>query len=275
MYYKRTFIECPLNVASGMENRILLPRDLCNSDLFCGYILGCFTDIFSVLMAYLLLPFSFPRFKQSLHFTKDIFAKMDETPPGLDINFNARHKLPKPRSRSRDSTEKLRRNDISEDERSRLNRSDITENYNSTHNAIGRKTDTSQKMDDETTHRIEVKTELCNISNVKQEPLEYREMIQNQSLSATIVAPEDEDANDLRLNSLCNDGDSNSSSNSGPFIPPAASGKVPLSIEKPPSEIFLQELDKFIKTTLKGGCLCLAEFKEILQLRQQGIFHLH
>ena len=197
---------------------------------------------------------------------------MDETPPGLDTNFNARHKVPKPRSRSRDSTEKLRRNNTTEDERSGSNRPDITENYNSTLKAIARKPDTSQKMDDETSHRIEVKAELCNVSPIKQEPLDYREMIQNQSLSVMIVAPEDGDANDLRLNTVCSDGDSNSSSNSGPFIPPAASGKVPLSIEKPPSEIFLQELDKFIKTTLKGGCLCLAEFKEILQLRQQGMF---
>eukprot|EP00112_Aurelia_sp_Birch-Aquarium-sp1_P003739 Seg1421.2 transcript_id=Seg1421.2/GoldUCD/mRNA.D3Y31 product="DNA-directed RNA polymerase III subunit RPC5" protein_id=Seg1421.2/GoldUCD/D3Y31 len=64
------------------------------------------------------------------------------------------------------------------------------------------------------------------------------------------------------------DVDSNSSSISLPFIPPAASGKAPIS-HKPPSELFIQELDKFIKTTLKGGCLCLAEFKDILRLRQQ------
>ena len=53
------------------------------------------------------------------------------------------------------------------------------------------------------------------------------------------------------------------------FVPPAALGKRPIA-DKPPSDIFKQELEKFVRETLKGGCLSLAEFKKILQLRQQG-----
>ena len=208
-------------------------------------------------------------FKQRLHFPKDISAKVDEIPPGLDPNFHARHRVPKSRSRPRDSTEKLKRNSISEDERSRGRRLDVAENQIGTLKASA---NTSQKMDDEMSHFVEIKTEFDDTLHVKQEPFEYREFSHNHAVSEMLVDSENENGSDFRFNNLCGEtGDSSSSSNSVPFIPPAASGKTPLAIEKPPSEIFLQELDKFIKTTLKGGCLSLAEFKEVLHLRQQGI----
>lgn len=216
------------------------------------------TDVWKDLVA---------RLRQRLHFPKDISAKVDEVPPGLDPNFHARHRVQKSRSRPRDSTEKLKRNSVSEDERSRGRRSDVFENHISTSKSSA---NTSQKMDDEMLHFIEVKAEFDDTLHVKQEPLEYREFSHNHTASEMLVDSENENVSDFRFNNLCGDGgDSSSSSNSGPFIPPAASGKTPLAIEKPPSDIFLQELDKFIETTLKGGCLSLAEFKEVLHLRQQ------
>ena len=217
----------------------------------------------------------FFRFKQSLHFTKEISAKMDEALPGLDANLFTRHRATKPRPRARDSTEKLKRNSVTEDDKSPSKKSNVTENnrnlLKTTANVPNIDTGVSRNLNQEMLPNIEIKREPCDTPNVKQEPIEYGEVTDNENVTEMIVDSDNEELDNSGFDNLCGDGDSNSSSNS-PFIPPAASRKVPLSINKPPSEIFLQELDKFITTTLKGGCLCLAEFKEILELRQQGIF---
>ena len=108
---------------------------------------------------------------------------------------------------------------------------------------------------------IRVKMEPCDTVNIKEEPVDSKDHIEHSN----------EMTMDLDDDNSFVDGDSNSSSISLPFIPPAASGKSLQTVDKPPSEIFLKELEKFIKQTLKGSCLCLAEFKEILQLSQQGV----
>ena len=217
----------------------------------------------------------FFRFKQSLHFTKEFATKSDEILPGLDPNLHLRHRSTKPRSRSHDSTEKSKRNSFIEDERS------PSKKQNNEESKIGSVKKNHSNMEirnrlnveDEKETRMEVKLEPCEAPFIKQEPLDYRETTEDDEMPEMVVDSQNEQVNHSKFTGIFQDGDSNSSSNSAPFIPPAASGNFPLSIAKPPSEIFLQELDKFIKTTLKGGCLCLAEFKEVLQLRQQGMMH--
>ena len=58
------------------------------------------------------------------------------------------------------------------------------------------------------------------------------------------------------------------------FIPPVASrgSSIKIEKEKPPSDIFLKELRKFCREAIRSGALSLAELKEVLSLRQQGLF---
>jgi len=54
------------------------------------------------------------------------------------------------------------------------------------------------------------------------------------------------------------------------FIPPIASGlKSVIKQEKPPSEIFLKELKRFCRDTIRSGCISLFDLKEVLSVRQQ------
>lgn len=178
--------------------------------------------------------------------------------------MHIRHRITKPRSKSRDSTEKSsKRNSFTEEEKSPSKKKNINESNREGErikiNDTNLDNGTSNGNDD--IMNCPIKVEHCSIPRIKKEPLEYNETSENEPSEMVV----DSENHDLKFVSNCD-------VDSAPFIPPAATRKAPISIEKPPSEIFLQELDKFIKTTLKGGCLCLAEFREILQLRQQGDF---
>jgi len=53
------------------------------------------------------------------------------------------------------------------------------------------------------------------------------------------------------------------------FIPPKVTSKNHTGNEKPPSDIFLKELKKFCRDSIRSGSLSLAELKEVLHMRQQ------
>eukprot|EP00795_Rhopilema_esculentum_P009449 gene9449-17167_t len=196
------------------------------------------------------------RLNQSLSLTKDLVITDNDILPGLDASV--RNKVTRGRSKSRESIEKQKRGGGREEE--------ATSKKPSSNGKIAF-TNETEKLSDQIESdskineiaNIRVKMEPCDTVNIKEEPVDSNDLIEHSN----------EMAMDLDDNSSFVDGDSNSSSISLPFIPPAASGKSLQAVDKPPSEIFLKELEKFIKQTLKGSCLCLAEFKEILQLSQQ------
>ena len=195
--------------------------------------------------------------------------------------MHARGRITKPRSRSRDSTDKPKRGSGTEEERSQFKRTNDAERSSSkmSQRSKIKVTDTADNLSElngkqNDSQTVRIKSEPGINFQVKDEPMDLTEISGNVSAVEMIVDSDNEQivSNNSNLDhfEIEGDADSNSSANSLPFIPPAALGKAPIS-NKPPSEIFIQELDRFIKTTLKGGCLCLAEFKDILRLRQQGM----
>ena len=54
------------------------------------------------------------------------------------------------------------------------------------------------------------------------------------------------------------------------FVPNMPSKEKVENIEKPPSDIFLKELRKFCRDSIRSGCLSLNDLKEVLHMRQQG-----
>lgn len=59
------------------------------------------------------------------------------------------------------------------------------------------------------------------------------------------------------------------------FIPPVAAAGMKTQVlkldkVKPPSEIFIKELKKFIRNSIRSGCVSFAELKEILSMQQKG-----
>ena len=199
----------------------------------------------------------------------------------MDATLHARGRITKPRSRSRDSTDKPKRGSGTDEERPQFKRTNDAERGSSkmSQRSKIKIADTADNLSElngkqDESQTVRIKSEPGINFQVKDEPMDLTEISGNVSAVEMIVDSDNEQIINSNSNldhcEIEGEGDSNSSSNSLPFIPPAALGKAPIS-NKPPSEIFIQELDKFIKTTLKGGCLCLAEFKDILRLRQQGM----
>eukprot|EP00794_Sanderia_malayensis_P009129 gene9129-10102_t len=202
--------------------------------------------------------------KQSLNLTKEHQIKDDETLPGLDASLHSKTRISKPRTKSRDSTDtKRKRGSGTEDEKSP---SKVGYSSADNRNKIDSKTTLMglemTNSNSEGVEQVKVKKEILDC--VKTEPMEgitNGEVIEESGIEMIIDS-------DQEIKTTT-DNDNNSETNKDAFIPPFIPETSSTFFQKPPSNIFIQELDKFIIETLKGGCLSIAEIKEILALRQQ------
>lgn len=218
-------------------------------------------------------------FKQSLNIPKDNLNKQDDVLPGLDASLYTKGRVGKPRTKSRDSTEKVKRsNSGAEDEKSPRKSNSVAAAaagaVNKNEIKLLEKSDSGQKndnslMDTENVNGIIKNEPTEETRKIKPEPTEQDSNIHHTLAGMEMIVDSDHElgfTNDVTSEHMP---DLNGDLFPNAFVPPVASGKAPLSMLKPPSDIFLQELDKFITETLKGGCLSLAEVKGILTLRQQ------
>ncbi len=203
--------------------------------------------------------FSYFSFKEQLTIPKEYLLKEEDVLPGLDVSLHSKGRMTKPRTKTRETTDKRKRGSGTDDEKPS--------------SKIENKALDSGKIDLELKppnsnpdlgdiSEVKVKSEPAEF--VKSEPMDFTDIEENLSGIEMVIDSDKELASnlDIEIESTAN--------SAAAFVPPSLSGKGQLSLEKPPSDIFIQELDKFLKETLKGGCLSIAEIKDILTLRQQG-----
>ena len=92
-------------------------------------------------------------------------------------------------------------------------------------------------------------------------------MIIDDEPSEIIIADSEKAENEIILEE---GNDAEDSNNIEEIFVPNMPSKEKENIEKPPSDIFLKELRKFCRDSIRSGCLSLNDLKEVLHMRQQG-----
>lgn len=96
---------------------------------------------------------------------------------------------------------------------------------------------------------------------------EEEQMIIDDEPSEIIIADSEKAENEIILEE---GNDAEDSNNIEEIFVPNMPSKEKENIEKPPSDIFLKELRKFCRDSIRSGCLSLNDLKEVLHMRQQG-----
>lgn len=116
----------------------------------------------------------------------------------------------------------------------------------------------------------------------KVRPIDSDEEIDQTASKVEIMQVTEKPGNEVEVDayptSSANDAGVHQSNDNGDdiFIPPVAAGSksvtcVKIKREKPPSEIFIKELKKFIRNSIRSGCVSLAELKDVLSMKQKGL----